>query len=300
MDNPLLEFGPLPAFDRIKAAHARPALELILGENRTLLATLTSQAAPTFRSLVVPVEEMSYRLSRVWSPIAHLNAVANTAELRAAYNECIPLLTAYSSELGQNAALKAGYEFVRAHEGDSLAPESRRVIANALRDFRLAGVDLQEGPKARFRELQQQLAQLATKFAENVLDSAAAFTRTVSSEPELAGLPPNTVARAAADARQAGQPGWLFKLDQPTYLTVMTCAEDTQLRRDIYCAWVTRASDQGPSANRFDNTPLIEEILRLRARARHPDGEEHWPGAQIPGRTGRAVQSGGPAGICRP
>src|ERR1700690_1008426 len=126
MDNPLLDFDALPAFDRIKAGHARPALEHILGENRALLATLTAQAAPTFRSLIVPVEEMSYRLSRVWSPIAHLNAVANSAQLRAAYNECIPLLTAYSSELGQNAALKAGYEFVLAHEGDTLAPESRR------------------------------------------------------------------------------------------------------------------------------------------------------------------------------
>src|SRR5450755_4335269 len=148
MDNPLLEFGPLPAFDRIRAGHARPALERILGENRATLAALTAQPAPTFRSLIVPVEEMSYRLSRVWSPIAHLNAVANTVELRAAYNECIPLLTAYSSELGQNADLKAGYEYVLAHEGDSLAPESRRVIANALRDFRLAGIDLPEGPKA--------------------------------------------------------------------------------------------------------------------------------------------------------
>ncbi len=267
MDNPLLEFGPLPAFDRIRAAHARPALEHILAENRAKLATLTTQMTPTFQSLVVPIEEMSYRLSRVWSPIAHLNAVANTPELRAAYNECIPLLTEYSSELGQNAALKGGYEYVLAHEGSSLAPESHRVIGNALRDFRLSGVDLPEGPKARFREIQQQLAQLATKFAENVLDSAAAYTRPVAVESGLAGLPPNTVARAAADARAAGQPGWLLKLDQPTYLSVMTSAEDPQLRRDIYGAWVTRASELGPGAERFDNTPLIEEILRLRHEA---------------------------------
>jgi oligopeptidase A len=267
MGNPLLEFGPLPAFDRIRAAHARPALEHILGENRATLAALTAQPAPSFQSLVIPVEEMSYRLSRVWSPIAHLNAVANTAELRAAYNDCIPLLTEYSSQLGQNAALKAGYEYVLAHEGHSLTPESRRVITNALRDFRLSGVDLPEERKARFRELQQQLAQLATKFAENVLDSAAAFTRLVGSEAELAGLAPNTVARAAADARAAGQAGWLFKLDQPTYLSVMSSAEDEQLRRDIYGAWVTRASDQGPGAGRFDNEPLIEEILRLRHEA---------------------------------
>jgi oligopeptidase A len=264
MDNPLLDFDALPAFDRIKAGHARPALEHILGENRALLAQLTAQGAPTFRSLVVPVEEMSYRLSRVWSPVAHLNAVANSADLRAAFNACIPLLTAYSSELGQNAALKSGYEYVMTHEGDSLSAESRRVIANALRDFRLAGVDLPAQRQARLRELQQQLAQLGTKFAENVLDSAAAYTRIVTAESELAGLPPNTLARAAADAREAGQSGWLFKLDQPTYLSVMTCSEDLQLRRDIYGAWVTRASEAGPGGNRFDNYPLIEQILRLR------------------------------------
>jgi oligopeptidase A len=264
MTNPLLEIESLPAFDRIEPAHARPALERVLAENRALLAQLAAQAEPTFASLVVPVEEMGYRLSRVWSPISHLNAVANSADLRAAYNECIPLLTAYASELGQNAALKAGYEHVLQHEGDVLAAESRRVLENALRDFRLAGVDLPADRKARLRELQQRLAQLATKFAENVLDSAAAYTRKVDDESELAGLPPNAVERAAADARAAGQLGWLFKLDQPTYLAIMTCAESAPLRRDIYEAWVTRASELGPSAGRFDNNPLIGEILRAR------------------------------------
>src|ERR1035438_539032 len=141
MTNPLLEIESLPAFDRIEPAHARPALERVLADNRALLAQLAAQAEPTFASLVVPVEEMGYRLSRVWSPVAHLNAVANSAAMRAAFNECIPLLTAYSSELGQNAALQAGYEYVMAHEAGSLTADSRRVIANALRDFRLAGVD---------------------------------------------------------------------------------------------------------------------------------------------------------------
>ena len=264
MHNPLLEIDTLPAFDRIEAAHARPALAQVLDENRALLAALTAQPAPTFASLVVPVEEMGYRLSRVWSPIGHLNAVANSAAMRAAYNECIPLITAYSSELGQNAALKRGYEYVLRHEGDALAPAARRVVENALRDFRLAGVDLPPPQQARFRELQQRLAALATKFSENVLDAAAAYTRAVAEPAELAGLPANAVQRAAADAQEAGKPGWLFKLDQPTYMTIMTCAESAALRRDIYEAWVTRASEVGPSAGRFDNNPLIEEILALR------------------------------------
>ena len=262
--NPLLELESLPAFGRIQAADARPALEQVLAENRAALEELTAQTAPTFASLVIPVEELSYRLSRVWSPIGHLNAVANSTEMREAYNECVPLLTAYSSELGQNTALQAGYAYVLRHERATLEPAQLKVVENALRDFRLAGVDLDPQQKLRYCEVAQQLAQLATKFSENVLDAGRAYTRSVTNSAELAGLPSNAIDRAAADAREANQPGWLFKLDQPTYMTVMASAESAQLRRDIYEAWVTRASELGPSAGKFDNTPVIAEILPLR------------------------------------
>jgi oligopeptidase A len=262
--NPLLELESLPAFGRIEASHARPALEKVLAENRARLAALTAQPHPTFTSLIMPVEELSYRLSRVWSPIGHLNAVANSVEMRAAYNECVPLLTAYASELGQNAALQAGYAHVLQHEGGALDPAQRRVVDNALRDFRLAGVDLGSQEKARYCEVAQRLAQLATKFSENVLDAGRAYTRSVTEGAELAGLPANAVDRAAFVARERNQPGWLFELDQPTYTTVMANAENTQLRRDIYEAWITRASELGPSAGRFDNNPVIADILPLR------------------------------------
>ena len=264
MNNPLLQIDELPAFDKIDASHARPALETVLAENRAHLADLTAQSAPTFATLVVPVEELSYRLSRVWSPIGHLNAVANSAAMRAAYNECVPLLTEYASELGQNEKLYEAYAYVLKHEGDRLEPPQRKLLENALRDFRLAGVDLLPERKARYREVMQQLALLGTKFSENVLDAGRAYTRSVTDEVELAGLPSNAIDRAAADAREANQLGWLFKLDQPTYMTVMTSAESEQLRRDIYEAWVTRASELGPSAGRFDNGPLIAELLPLR------------------------------------
>ncbi len=276
MNNPLLEIDSLPAFDRITAADARPALENVLAENRARIAELITQSAPTFASLVVPVEELSYRLSRVWSPIGHLNAVANSAEMREAYNQCVPLLTEYSSELGQNAALQAAYAHVLQSEGSSLDPQQRKVVENALRDFRLAGVDLPGEKKARYREVAQRLAQLGTKFAENVLDAARAYTRHVNNGGMLAGLPPNTVDRAAADAREAGQTGWLFKLDQPTYVTVMASAENEELRRDIYEAWVTRASDLGPSAHRFDNQAIIAEILPLRHELSELLGFKHY------------------------
>jgi oligopeptidase A len=264
VNNPLLDFGELPAFGRIEASHARPALEKVLAENRARVEELTAQANPTFASLVAPVEELSYRLSRAWSPIAHLNAVANSPQMREAYNDCVPLLTEYSSELGQNAALQAAYLHVLKSEGDALDPPQRKVLENALRDFRLAGVDLPAAAKTRYREVAQRLAQLATKFSENVLDAGRAYTRSVSNSAELAGLPANTIDRAAADAREANQAGWLFKLDQPTYMTIMSSAESEQLRRDIYEAWITRASELGPSAGRFDNNAIIAEILPLR------------------------------------
>jgi oligopeptidase A len=264
VNNPLLELNALPDFGRIEAGHARPALEQVLTENRARLAELSVQADPTFASLVVPVEELSYRLSRVFSPISHLNAVANSAEMREAYNQCVPLLTEYSSELGQNAALQAGYAHVLKTEGAVLDSAQRKLVENALRDFRLAGVDLRPEAKTRYREVAQRLAHLATKFSENVLDAGHAYTRTVTNSAELAGLPGNALDRAAADAREANQAGWLFKLDQPTYMTIMASAENEQLRRDIYEAWVTRASDAGPSAGRFDNYGIIAEILPLR------------------------------------
>ena len=264
MNNPLLELEALPAFGRIEAGHALPAMQTVLADNRARLQELTSQRAPTFASLVVPVEELSYRLSRVWSPIGHLNAVANSAEMREAYNACVPLLTEYSSEVGQNGALQAAYAYVLEHEAQSLEPAQRKVLENALRDFRLAGVDLPPERKLRAREVQQQLAQLSTKFSENVLDAARAFSRCVTNSTELAGLPANVIDRAAADAREAKQAGWLFKLDQPTYVTIMASAEDEKLRRDIYEAWVTRASELGPSGGRFDNNAVIAQILPLR------------------------------------
>jgi len=235
-----------------------------LAENRLRLAELTAQVQPTFASLVVPVEELSYRLSRVFSPISHLNAVANSPQMRAAYNDCLPLLTEYSSELGQNGALQAGYAYVLRHEGGTLDPSQRKLLENALRDFRLAGVDLQPAQKARYRDLAQRLAHLASKFSENVLDAGRAYTRSVTNSAELAGLPGNAIDRAAADAREAKQDGWLFKLDQPTFMTIMASAENERLRRDIYEAWVTRASELGPSAGRFDNYGIIAQILPLR------------------------------------
>jgi len=259
-----LELQSLPPFDRIKPEHALPALERVLADNRALIAAVCGEPKPTFATLVAPLEEASHRLSRVWAPIGHLNAVANSAEMRAAYNACLPLLTAYTAEYWQNEALHCAYTRVLERHGAALEPAARRLVENMLRDFRLAGVDLQAGRKLRLREIMQRLAELGAKFSENVLDATRAYARHVVEPAELAGLPAHIVARAAAGAAQAQLPGWLFKLDQPTYLAVMSAAESGALRRDVYQAWVTRASELGPSAHRYDNNPLIEEIVGLR------------------------------------
>jgi oligopeptidase A len=210
---------------------------------------------------------MHHRLARAWSPVSHLNGVMNSEELRAAYNACLPLLTAYHTELGQNEALCAAYQRLADHAGATLAPEQRKVVENALRDFRLAGVSLPPERKQRFREVMERLATAQAKFDENVLDATQAWSRAVAEEAELAGLPAHVVQRAREAAVAEGRDGWVLALDAPTYQAVLTHATNEPLRRDFYEAWVTRASDRGPHAGQWDNGPLMAEILALRHEA---------------------------------
>jgi len=267
MTNPLLSEDLLPAFGAIDASHVEPALRSLLDANRAEIAALLDSGADTWDSLVVPLERMHHRLARAWSPVGHLNGVMNGDALRAAYNACLPLLTAYHTELGQNQRLCAAYQRVADAEGPSLGPEQRKVVDNALRDFRLAGVSLPAERKERFRAVMERLASAQAKFDENVLDATHAWSRLVSDEAELAGLPEHAIRRARECAVTAGQDGWLLALDAPTYQAVLTHALSEPLRRDFYEAWVTRASDRGPHAGQWDNGPLMAEILALRHEA---------------------------------
>jgi len=267
MTNPLLSEDLLPAFGAIDASHVEPALRSLLDANRAEIAALLDSGADTWDSLVVPLERMHHRLARAWSPVGHLNGVMNGDALRAAYNACLPLLTAYHTELGQNQRLCAAYQRVADAEGPSLGPEQRKVVDNALRDFRLAGVSLPAERKERFRAVMERLASAQAKFDENVLDATHAWSRLVSDEAELAGLPEHAIRRARECAVTAGQDGWLLALDAPTYQAVLTHALSEPLRRDFYEAWVTRASDRGPNAGQWDNGPLMAEILALRHEA---------------------------------
>ncbi len=264
MDNPLLHEDSLPPFVRIRPEHVEPAVREVLGENRARIEKLAMLDAPTFATVVEPLEELHHRTARTWSPVSHLNAVQNTEALRAGYNACLPLLSAYQTDLAQSEPLYRAYRTIAEREGAALAPVQRQLIEHAVRDFRLAGVGLPAERKQRFKTAMLELAQLQAKFEENVLDATNAWSRPVTELDELRGL--NEMLIEQARRRAAGQqaPGWILRLDQPTYVAVVTDAESAQLRRAFYEAWTTRASDRGPSAGRWDNSGVMEEILRRR------------------------------------
>lgn len=266
MDNPLLAAEGLPAFQAIRAVHVVPAIEHVLADNRVRIDRLLEAGGEYgWDTLVRPLEDLAYRLARVWSPVGHLNAVVNTPELREAYNTCLPLLSAYASELGQNEGLYRAYQAVeRRADFGRLQPAQRKIVENALRDFRLSGIALDARDKTRYRELMQELSLLTARFEQNLLDATQAWSRHVEDESLLAGLPELARAMARQTAQQRGQEGWLFTLEYPSYSALMTYADDRGLRREMYEAFVTRASDQGPHAGRWDNGPVMERILALR------------------------------------
>ena len=264
LPNPLVGQHDLPPFSAIRTEHIEPAVRQVIDENRARLASLLDSGANTWKTLVLPIEEMQHGLSRSWSPVGHMNGVVNSDSLRAAYNTCLPLLTAWHTDLAQNEGLYRAYAHIAEHEGSQLSAAQRKLLENALRDFKLAGIGLPEERKQRFKAVMEQLATLQSKFDENVLDATNAWTRHVTSATELAGLPAPIVERARAAAQGRQIEGWLFTLDAPNYQAVLTHAESRALRREFYEAWVTRASDQGSFANRWDNSALMSQILELR------------------------------------
>ncbi len=273
MDNPLLASPApdrLPAFDRIRPEHAEPALDAALAESRSRLDALLAATSdpnwePAWDALVGPLEEMSDRLSRVWGPISHLFGVASTAEWRKAYSACLPKITIYSLELAQNEKLLHAYE--RLAKSPPFAGFSRarkKVVADVQRDFRLSGIGLPQKEKARFTAIELRLSELQSKFEENLLDSVQNYGKHVTDESLLSGMTEQGKALAREKARAKGLDGFLLTLDFPGYDAVVSYADDRELRRELYEAYGTRASDQGPLAGRFDNTPLMNEILALR------------------------------------
>jgi len=266
MENSLLNQGQLPNFSIISPEHIEPTVKQLIAQNRARLNELlaTSQQA-SWDTLIAPLEEMDIQLSKMWSPISHLHAVMESEELRAAYNACLPLLTEYHTEMMQNETFYQAIKSVSESPAyKKLDTAQQKVIFNELRDFRLAGVSLSPEAKARFSDLQQKLSKLTTQFSENILDATHAWSINVTDVAALKGLPEQTLKLAEQTAQQHNQTGWTFTLDYPCYSSVMKYLDNRELRWLMYEAHTTRASDQGPHAGRWDNTNLMEEIVKTR------------------------------------
>ena len=259
--NPLLETSELPPFSAIKPDHVEPAITAILAENRAQIGAIEQLNNPDWDSLVTALDELNDRLNQAWSPVSHMNSVVNSDALRDAYNACLPLLSDYSTELGQSRALFEAYQALADTDLDAV---QTKVVEDALRDFRLAGVALPPAQQQQYGELKKRLSELGSKFSENVLDATNAWHKHVTDPAELTGIPDSAL-QAMADAAQAeGKDGYWLTLDIPCYLAVTTYGDNAALREEMYQAYVTRASDQGPHAGQWDNSQLIDETLALR------------------------------------
>ena len=268
--NPLLHFAGLPQFDSVKPEHVSPAIDQLLQEGRALIETLaTSPASPTWDNFNRPFEDFQERLSRAWGQIGHLNAVVNTPELREAYNENLAKLTDFYSDLSQDERLYTKYKQIQSSAVfKNLTPTQQRIINNKVRDFKLGGAELPPAQKAEFKSIAEQLSKLASKFEENILDNTNDFQHIVTDKSQLSGIPDDALEAAAEAANTAGKSGWLFTLHFPSYMPVLQYGENRALRETLYRAYATRASEFGvKEANgdiRWDNTPLIADILKLR------------------------------------
>ena len=267
MSNPLLDTTTLPRFDDLKPDHAQPALaELIAAHRGKLAELLDDPAAKNFTSLIAPLEEMSHELSRVWSPVSHLQSVLEDPAWRDAYNASLPLMTEHATELSQNKQLQEAYQQIADSMPEGATPAMHMLVEQELRDFRLAGVALPAKEKARYKELMQELAATQAKFDQNVQDATDAWHFHATEDAQVAGLPEQDVERARQQATELGHDGWWLKLDYPSYHAVLTHGDDRNLRETFYKAWATRASDEGDD-EQWDNSEAIEKILALRHEA---------------------------------
>lgn len=266
MNNPLLTMDSLPPFSQIKPEQVQPAVMQAIADCKQKISDVLALRDPhTWDSLIAPLEEVNDRLSRIWSPVSHLNSVLNSEALREAHDACLPLLSEFQTYVGQHEGLYQAY--LALSESDDfplLSGAQRKEIQNTLRDFRLSGIGLPAEAQQRYGEIQARLSELASRFSNNVLDATQGWHKLVADEAELAGLPDSVRAAARQMAELKGKEGWLFTLDIPSYLPVMMYADNRELRAEMYEAFTTRASDQGPNAGKWDNSAIMSELLTLR------------------------------------
>ena len=265
--NPLLDFSDLPRFADVLPEQVGPAVTQLIEQARAAVAQVTAANTPTsWENVITPLEQATEQLGRAWGMVGHLNSVMDSPALRAAYNENLPIVTAFWTELGQNLALYNQYKALAAQPEFKTLPAARQqIIHHALRDFRLSGAELTGSAQTRFAEIQEEQAALAQKFSENVLDATNDFALYISDEAELAGMPADDLAAMQAAAEKDGKSGWKITLHLPSYSPVMQYADNRNLREQLYRAYVTRASEFPNQHDKlWDNTPLITQLLALR------------------------------------
>ena len=265
--NPLLHIEGLPHFGAVKPEHVEVAVRQAIDNATRVIKEVTANVGdhPTWDSAIAPIEEAEDRFSKIWSVVAHLNSVVNTPELRAAHDACLPLISDFSTFAGQYRPLYDAMVKIASSDGFKLlSVAQRKSVENSIRDFRLSGIGLSGDRQQRYAEISARLATLQSDFANHVLDATHSFIKNVTEDGEVKGLPAGVLRLAREEARKRSLEGYVFTLDVPSYLPVMTYADNRDLRREMYEAYQTRASEVGPNAGEFDNAPLMEEILALR------------------------------------
>ena len=264
-DNPLLKPHDIPLFSEITPAHIQPALESIIAENQQAIELLVKIENPGWNTFIHPFEELDERLSKMWDTVSHLNSVIDDEEFRDNYRSCLPIISDYATSLAQNEDIYKQFQSVRDSTAfDSFDQAQQKLVDNALRDFLLSGVALPDSKKERYKEIQSELSTLSNRFEQNLLDATDHWMLHIVDEEKLSGLPDTAIALAKDQAEKKGIEGWVFSLQAPSYIPFIMFADDRSLRQQVYEAYVTRASEVGPDAGRWDNSEIINNILSLR------------------------------------
>lgn len=266
MTTPAIEqVDGLPLFSGIVPQDIKPAIEKAIEHCKSTIDEVVESNDFSYANVVAKIEEADDRLGKMWSPVSHMNSVVSSDELREAHDACLPLLSEYGTWVGQHEGLFNAYKSLKeSDEFAGLDEQRKKLIDNTIRDFTLSGVALPPEEKKRFAAIQARLSELSSTFSNNVMDATMGWSKHVTDESELAGLPESALAAAEQAAHQKDLQGWLFTLDIPSYLPVMMYADNAALREEMYRAYTTRASEQGPNGGQWDNTAIIQETLSLR------------------------------------
>ena len=292
--NDLQDVLLLPDFSSIAPAQLAAKLDKQLAHNQHEIDNLLNTKSLSYEQLVPTLEQLGDELDRLWGPLSHLHGVSNKDDVRTAFDECLPKLTAYATQMGQNKALYLAFvELLDSQEFGHLSQPQQQFVKLQIKGFQLSGVGLSPQKKIEYGQLKQQMAELSTRFSNNLMDATQAWSKHVTDSDDVLGLPDSALKQAKENAKSKNLEGYLLKLDFSCYHAVMTFAAHTQLRQEIYQAFNTRASDQGPHGGKFDNTQVMEELVGLRHKMACLVGFDHYSDYSVATKmadSGRAVE----------